>query len=147
MGNEITLSELKALLTTQQLQAADTLVANDYAQKEKRSYEEIAEELGISVRTLYKWRQNQAFIKYCAFISDTKLDSFRSLADAQLIRLIEGTSNNGNASVKSLELYYKLAGKLVDRREVVSAAEVNKRTRISDDELQKGLDELNDMLN
>ncbi|HWL25666.1 MAG TPA: hypothetical protein VNR38_18280 [Ureibacillus sp.] len=61
--------------------------------------------------------------------------------------IIEGTSNNGNASVKSLELYYKLPGKLVDRRGVVSDAEVNKRTRISDDELQRGLNELNDILN
>ncbi|USK84512.1 hypothetical protein [Peribacillus asahii] len=45
--------------------------------------------------------------------------------------IIEGTSNNGNASVKSLELYYELAGKLVDRREVVSDAEVNKNVRES----------------
>ncbi|MEH6948298.1 hypothetical protein V7068_14750 [Bacillus sp. JJ634] len=44
-------------------------------------------------------------------------------------------------------MYYKLAGKLAGRREVVSDADVNKHTRISDDELQRGLDELNDMLN
>ena len=46
-----------------------------------------------------------------------------------------------------MDLCYKLAGKLAGRREVVSDADVNKHTRISDDELQRGLDELNDMLN
>jgi len=40
--------------------------------------------------------------------------------------IIEGTSNNSNAPVKSLELYYKLAVKLINRREAVSDAGVNK---------------------
>ncbi|MFJ8260181.1 hypothetical protein ACIQ4Z_23810 [Peribacillus asahii] len=54
-----------------------------------------------------------------------------NLKDHGRANKIEGTSNNGNASVESLELYYKLAGKLVDHREVVSDAEVNKSVRES----------------
>jgi len=147
MANEITLTELKARLSAEQLQAAELLVSNDYAGKAKKSYEEISDELGMSVRTLYNWRQEPDFIRYCAWISETKLDAFRATADAQLIKLIEGTSNNGLASIKALELFYKLNGRLIDRREVVQTEEGRGAKRISDDELQRGLDELNDMLN
>ena len=144
---EITLSELRARLSADQLKAAELLVANDYAGKAKKSYEDIADELGMSVRTLYNWRQEPSFIRYCAWISETKLDAFRATADAQLIKLIEGTSNNGLASIKALELFYKLNGRLIDRREVVQTEESRGAKRISDDELQRGLNELNDMLN
>ncbi|USK84778.1 phBC6A51 family helix-turn-helix protein [Peribacillus asahii] len=147
MANEITLSELKGRLSAEQLQAAELLVSNDYAGKAKKSYEDIADELGMSVRTLYNWRQEPDFIRYCAWISETKLDAFRATADAQLIKLIEGVSNNGLASIKALELFYKLNGRLIDRREVVQTEESSRTKRISDDELQRGLDELNDMLN
>ncbi|MFJ8246201.1 phBC6A51 family helix-turn-helix protein [Peribacillus asahii] len=99
------------------------------------------------MRTLYNWRKEPDFIRYCAWISETKLDTFRATADAQLIKLIEGTSNNGLASIKALELFYKLNGRLIDRREVVQTEESRGAKRISDDELQRGLDELNDMLN
>ncbi|USK69887.1 hypothetical protein [Peribacillus asahii] len=51
------------------------------------------------------------------------------------------------ASIKALELFYKLNGRLIDRREVVQTEESRGAKRISDDELQRGLDELNDMLN
>jgi len=144
---EITLSELKARLSADQLKAAELLVSNDYAGKAKKSYESLADELGMSVRTLYNWRQEPDFIRYCAWISETKLDAFRATADAQLIKLIEGSSNNGLASIKALELFYKLNGRLIDRREVVQTEESSRTKRISDDELQRGLDELNDMLN
>jgi len=144
---EITLSELKARLSAEQLPAAELLVSNDYAGKAKKSYELLADELCMSVRTLYNWRQEHDFIRYCAWISETKLDAFRATADAQLIKLIEGTSNNGLASIKALELFYKLNGRLIDRREVVQTEESRGAKRISDDELQRGLDELNDMLN
>ncbi|KRF63383.1 hypothetical protein ASG99_04450 [Bacillus sp. Soil768D1] len=147
MANEVTLSELKARLSTDQLKAAELTVANDYAGKQKKSYEDLAAEIGISARTLYNYRQEPNFIKYCAWLSETKLDAFRATADSQLLKLIEGTSNNGLASIKALELFYKLNGRLIERREVVQAEEGSGVKRMSDDELQRGLDELNDMLN
>lgn len=142
----LTLSELKSKLTPQQLAAAELLVANDFAGKEKKTYQEIAEELEIDARTLYNWRHTPAFIRYCATLSDSKLDSYRSVADAQLMKLIAGTSNNGIPSIKALELFYKLNGKLVERREVVQTEELNRPKRMSDEELQRGLEEMNKML-
>ena len=39
------------------------------------------------------------------------------------MRLVHGTSNNGNASIKALELYYKLIGKLTEKREIVQSSQ------------------------
>lgn len=121
MANKPTLDALKAKLTPGQLRACELLLIKEYAPKgEKATYAEIAEEVGIDTSTLYHWRQSNDFTQYLAALSDTKLDSARASADAQLMRLVNGTSNNGMASIKALELYYKLIGKLVDKREVVS---------------------------
>ncbi|MEK4230722.1 phBC6A51 family helix-turn-helix protein [Solibacillus sp. FSL H8-0538] len=121
MTNKPTLDALKAKLTPGQLRAGELLLEKEYAPKgEKATYAEIAEQVGIDTSTLYHWRQNSDFVQYLAAVSDTKLDSARAAADAQLMRLVNGTSNNGMASIKALELYYKLIGKLVDKREVVS---------------------------
>ncbi|WP_018394531.1 phBC6A51 family helix-turn-helix protein [Bacillus sp. 37MA] len=149
MGNHepITLSELKSRLNGTQLTAAEVLVANEFAGKEKRLLKEIAAELGVTERTLYNWRQDPNFNRYVAVLSDTKLDSHRALADAQLLKLVAGTSNNGLPSIKALELYYKLSGKLVDRREVVQTEEPRSRSRISDAELERGLEEMSKLLN
>jgi len=148
MNGQITLSQLKARLSPQQQAAAELIVANEFATKgEKKTYEEIAEEVGVAIRTLYNWRQSPDFTRYMSVISDNKLDNYRALADAQLIKLIKGTSNNGIPAIKALELYYKLSGKLVDRRESVVVNESDRKPRVSREEVEKELDKLNDILN
>lgn len=118
---KLTMQQLTGRLTPAKQKAAELILEREYAPKgEKITYADIAEEVGITERTLYEWRKDPYFIQYLAVISDKKLDNYRGLADAQLIRLIKGTSNNGIASIKALELYYKLAGKLVERRELVN---------------------------
>ena len=124
MTNKPTLHELKGKLSPSQLRACELILEKEYAPKgEKKTYAEIASEIGIDTSTLYHWRQNPDFVRYLATVSDTKLDSARAAADAQLMRLVEGTSNNGNASIKALELYYKLIGKLTEKREIVQTAQ------------------------
>ncbi|MFJ7668412.1 phBC6A51 family helix-turn-helix protein [Lysinibacillus sp. NPDC097195] len=121
---KLTLDGIKAKLSTNQLRAAELLLEKEYAPKgEKKTYAEIAEELGIDTSTLYHWRQNTDFVRYLATVSDTKLDSARAAADAQLMRLVNGTSNNGNASIKALEMYYKLIGKLTEKREIIQTTQ------------------------
>lgn len=121
---KLTLEQLRAKLTPNQLRAAELILEKEYAPKgEKKNYSEIAAELGIDTSTLYLWRQNPDFVKYLAAVSDTKLDSARAVADAQLMRLVNGTSNNGMASIKALELYYKLIGKLTEKREIVQTSQ------------------------
>ncbi|MGP4080982.1 phBC6A51 family helix-turn-helix protein [Pseudalkalibacillus sp. R45] len=140
-----TLDELKRGLDDRQLLAAQLLVNNEFAGKERRHQEDIAEEIGVSRQTLWEWRKkDQRFISYMSALSDMTLDSHRSLADAQLIKLIKGTSNNGLASIKALELFYKLSGRLIDKREV--KVDDNYVPRKSREEVAQELRELNDML-
>ncbi|MEH7119082.1 phBC6A51 family helix-turn-helix protein [Neobacillus vireti] len=145
-----TLKELQENLTPQQQMAAHLLVANEFSGKEKRSQEELAEEIGITRQALHQWRtQNVNFIRYQAALTDMKLDSYRSLVDSRLMALIErGPSNNGIPSIKAIELYYKLSGRLVERREVTQFTEQQEgRRRLTDEEVAQGLEELNDLLN
>jgi len=143
----ITYEDLKLLLSAEQRHAAELIVANDFAPKgEKKNLDEIAAEIGIDRRTLYNWRQNADFTRYMAAISDNKLDNHRSLADSQLIKLIAGTSNNGVASIKALELFYKLNGRLEDKRTVTINDEERKPT-MTREEVSKGLADLERFVN
>lgn len=117
----VTLEGLKAKLSPKQILAAELLLENEFRAKGgKKTYDQLSEEIGCGVRTLYEWRQEPEFVRYLAAISDTRLDSYRSMADAQLVKLMNGTSNNGTPSIKALELFYKIIGKLVEKREVVT---------------------------
>ncbi|MCM3732744.1 phBC6A51 family helix-turn-helix protein [Fictibacillus nanhaiensis] len=130
------------------VKAAHLLVNNDYVSKEEaKTQEEIAEELGVTRQTLYTWRQDPIFLKYCEQLSEVKLIEFRSLVDSQLIKAIKGTSSNGIPSMKALDLYYKLSGRLVERSEVVTAEEASVKTRpLNDKEIERELAELQSKL-
>ena len=97
-------------------------------------------------RTLYNWRQNSDFTRYMSAISDNKLDNHRSLADSQLIKLIAGVSNNGVASIKALELFYKLNGRLEDKRTVTINDDKHKPA-MTREEVSKGLADLERFVN
>src|SRR5699024_352930 len=115
----LTYEDLKLRLTPAQRKAAELIVKNDFAPKgERKTLGEIAEEVGVVQKTLYNWRQNPDFTRYVAAISDSELSNYRSLADSQLIKLIAGTSNNGLPAIRALELFYKLEGRLEDKRTV-----------------------------
>ncbi len=140
-------SELESRLTVQQRKAAYLLLENEMKPtKERISLDELAAEVGISRTALYNWRkENPAFIAYYNALADRQLDAFRGVADAQLKRLIEGTSNNGIASIKALELYYKLTARLVTRSEVTTVETENAPKRLSAAEIAEELAELADL--
>ncbi|MHC8516205.1 phBC6A51 family helix-turn-helix protein [Sporosarcina sp. ITBMC105] len=116
--SKYTLMQMRAELTGQQQNAAQLLVENEFKSKldgGKRSLDEIGAEVGVSRQSLWTWKKDPVFIAYMAYLSDRHLDAQRALVDSQLMRLIEGTSNNGNPSIKALELWYKLNSRLVER--------------------------------
>lgn len=139
----ITFEELKLRLTPVQRKAAELIVANDFAPKgEKKTLEQISEQVGVDRRTLYNWRQNPDFTRYMSAVSDGELANYRSLADSQLIKLIRGTfTNNGTPSIKALELFYKLEGRLVERSVTMTDDREN-QPRISRDEISEKIREL-----
>ena len=62
-----------------------------------------------------------------------------------LIRLIRG-GNNGLGSIKALELYYKLSGRLVNKSEITQHDGDGEHRKLTDAELTEKLREMNDML-
>lgn len=134
-------SELKALLTTEEQNIAIAIVENEFATKgNKRSLEEIAESCGMSARNMYNIRQKPEFIEYKIMLSGRMLHSKREIADAQLMKLVEGTSNNGIPSVKGLELYFKLTGAL--KESITVNTEQSSRPQVKPEEVAANIEAL-----
>jgi AcrR family transcriptional regulator len=92
-----------------QLEAARLMSDPD----ERLTNAEIAERVGVSERTIYRWKEDADFIALLNDLADKHMDSF--LAEAY--RQLQTSARRG--SVKALELILKRQGKLIERREVV----------------------------
>jgi AcrR family transcriptional regulator len=140
-----TIKDYERELSPLQVQIANELVQNDYSKhSEKLTITQIAEKLGISRTSLYNHKNNGAVIAYMALLSERQLDQFRSKADNALQRLIFDGSDR-LPSVKALQLYYQLLGRLVERK-VVTDNEETLQPRISQAELDLELQKLSDLL-
>lgn len=143
MSNTRSLQQLTSELTPQQLRCAE-LIIEDYFEAalggKRRTLEEIGEEIGVSRQSISKWKKLPAFVEYSAYISSQHTASLRPLADSALAKMISGTSNNGLISVKSLELYYKITGVLVEKREQVYVD--GSKPTLSPEQIATGIDEL-----
>jgi hypothetical protein len=134
------IEELKSRLTPQQVAIAYRLVANEFAGKDKKTQDEIAAEFGMSRQALWRLRtQNPDFIKLQGLISDMTLESELAFAQAMLMKAI------GNGSIKALDLYFRMTGRLINRSEVVRRNESD-RQPLTEEEIREKLQELNDML-
>jgi hypothetical protein len=131
--------QLEAKLSIKQREAALLLVERELGD-ESRTLDEIAKELGMSVRGLYKWRtQNKDFIDYVNLLADEFLESKRAVVYRQMMRLIEGPQ----PSVKALDLYMRRHGLLTDKQ-VVETRDASAPQ--SNDEIAKELEELDELL-
>lgn len=137
------LKELEAKLTDQQRKAAFMLVENDLKSNKddtKLTYEEIAEEVGVSYKTIWSWRtQNRNFIAYKNEISDDFLSDKRSKVYGQLLKLIEGEQ----PSVKAIDLFMRRFGLLTEKSVVEN---VDSGSQRSEDAIKRQLAELDDLL-
>lgn len=107
-----TLRDIMKELTTEQVRAANLLFENDILpSKQRRTYEQIADELGIEVRTLYNWRKLDAMLEYKVAMTDTYTKEHRARIMSAVIR----ESELGNASMT--KLYMQHQGMLIDRVE------------------------------
>ncbi|MFY0520348.1 phBC6A51 family helix-turn-helix protein [Lysinibacillus sp. UGB7] len=107
------LDEILKELTVDQAKAAELIYENDLLSKGKcRSYVEIAKEIGVSDRTLRKWRQLPAMLEYKTAVTDTYLADNRTRIMQALINECEA----GNASM--MKLYMQTMGMLVDKAEL-----------------------------
>ncbi|MBO0962010.1 hypothetical protein J1P26_20090 [Neobacillus sp. MM2021_6] len=97
-----------------QRQAAALLVEYEFTKKgERKTKEQIAEEVGISRKQIHQWdTTDNNFIAYKNHLASQIVDSQLSLVYSKLIDGIK------NGSMKGIELYLKRMGELNDKSEV-----------------------------
>lgn len=132
---------LEARLEPRQREAALLCVERELSdEKDRKSFDEIAAEVGVSRISLYKWRtQNKAFIDYVNLLCDDFLESKRAIVYRQLMKLIEGAQ----PSVKALDLYMRRHGLLTDKQVVETKESGAAR---SNEDIAAELEELDEIL-
>lgn len=132
---------LEAKLDGRKKRAALLCVEREFADgDDRKSFDEIAEEIGIARKTLWEWRtQDKTFIEYVNLLADDFLASKRALVYRQLMKLIDGPQ----PSVKGIDLYLRRHG-LLTERSVVETKEVGAAR--SDEDIAKEIAELDDLL-
>jgi hypothetical protein len=97
-----------------QREAAVALVEYEFTPKgERKTKEQIAEELGLSRMQIHRWdTSDENFIGYKNYLASRLVDSQLSLVYSKLLDGIK------NGSMKGIELYLKRIGDLNDKSEV-----------------------------
>ncbi|GGF88388.1 phBC6A51 family helix-turn-helix protein [Paenibacillus abyssi] len=116
------MKKLEARLTREQITAAQLLAVNQFLPKNPQpgeqgryTYDQIAEQAGITVRQLYNWRHyDENFVKYVGHLaSNAFLSHLPDIMEKHLDMTLKG-----QGSMKGIELFYKFGGLLIDRQEV-----------------------------
>lgn len=97
-----------------QREAALALVEYEFTpKKERKTKQEIADEIGITRQGMHKWEtQDKNFIAYKNSIAADFTDSHAPMVYKKLLETIE------NGSVRGIELFLKRMGDLADQSEV-----------------------------
>lgn len=101
------------------------------------SYEEVAEQCGVSVRTLHRWRNDKQFK---LAVAEQSLENVREVLPNVLNAHIQ-RAEGGN--MKAIELFYKLFGLLVEKQEIEQSVGSSDK---GNDELAEELDSLRSLL-
>lgn len=103
----------KNQLTLSQRECAKIFATNDV---HKMTIEQIADHIGVTTRTLYRWKQDRTFIQYQNEIAETAMEDVLTEAYAKLKTLLrEGKSEK--TQLEALKLILQNRGKLVDKTE------------------------------
>ncbi|PRO41430.1 phBC6A51 family helix-turn-helix protein [Bacillus sp. LLTC93] len=133
--------QLEAQLSFEKRKAAQACALNEIMPEggEKKTQEQLAEELGMSRMGLYRWRtQDPTFIEYMNLLADDMLSSHRSEVYGQLMKLIKGPQ----PSVKAIDLFMKRYGLLTEKQIITD----NTTTDESVDDIQNEADKLDALL-
>lgn len=132
---------LEACLDGRQIKAALLCVEREFAAEEDRKgFDEIADEVGVSRQSLFKWRtQNRTFIDYANYLADDFLSADRAFVYRQLMKTISGAQ----PSVKGIDLYFKRHGLITQQVAVETKDAGASRTN---EELAQELNELDELL-
>ncbi|MBC9785952.1 helix-turn-helix domain-containing protein, partial [Heliobacterium chlorum] len=109
----------KYALNGSQRLAAEILASNDV---HKMTLAQIAEEAGISERTLYRWKQDPDFIAYQNEVAELAMKDFLAEAYNSLKSIARGSQSEKN-KLKAIELVMKNQGRLTEVQKVEAKIE------------------------
>lgn len=100
-------------LTLSQRRVAEILATNDL---HNMTIAQIADEVGVTERTVYRWKQDPSFIAYQNAIADQAMEDFLNEAYLKLKQLLrEGKSEK--TQLEAIKLVLQNRGKLKDTHE------------------------------
>ncbi|MEH7116891.1 phBC6A51 family helix-turn-helix protein [Neobacillus vireti] len=102
-------------LTLSQRRCAEILATNDV---HKMTIAQIANEIGVDPRTIYRWKKDPEFIAYQNSIAEQAMEDFLAETYTTLKQLLrEGRSEK--TKLEAIKLVLQNRGKLVDKQEHV----------------------------
>ncbi|MFS0841244.1 phBC6A51 family helix-turn-helix protein [Paenibacillus sp. 1P03SA] len=124
---------MKTGLSAPQRRAAEILATDD---KNEYTMPMVAEEVGCSERTLFRWRQDPEFIAYKNEVADRAMDDFLSDTYRYLRRLASSGLSEG-ARLKAIELVLKNRGKLQDVQRIDQTIRDNRSDAAIEAEIER----------
>lgn len=108
------------ILKPEQSKAISLLIYRDVS---GMTFQEIAEDIGVSVRTLYRWKKDSAFTVELLKQAEIVQRSFLPEAYIELRRIISDKTVADNNRLKGIEIYLKNQGRLKDVKEQIITVE------------------------
>lgn len=106
-------------LSEAQRQCAEILAQNDLY---RYTMEEIAEQVGVSPRTIYRWKKDKDFVRYTNEVAELLMED--SLAEAYVeLRKIMRSGSSEKAKLKAIEMIMSSRGKLKHTQEITHKVE------------------------
>lgn len=141
------LSKLGAKLTPAQRKAAEAFATNDL--KYKR-VEDISKEIGVSERTVYRWKLDDDFLAYQNEIADRCMEDFLT-ETYNVLKSIVRSGRSDHAKLKGVELVLKNRGKLTEVQKVEATVEDKRSNDAIEAEIEQlrkelGLDDEDELL-
>jgi len=111
-----------------------------------RSFEQIAEVVGVSVRQLHRIRQKPTVKAAIKSASDEMSSEIVTLAMPDITRAMVKKASNGD--VKAAQLLFQMQGLLIDRKEITATTQVaSTYDDMSKDEIAERMAEIQRQLN
>ncbi|MTV50999.1 hypothetical protein GJ688_18960 [Heliobacillus mobilis] len=129
---------LKYALTEPQRRAAEILATNDV---HKMTLLQIGLEVGVSERTICRWKQDPEFIEYQNEVAELTMRDFLTEAYNSLKSIARGSQSEKN-KLKAIELVMKNQGRLTEVQKVEAKIEDSR----SNDAIEAEIDNLKKLL-
>ncbi|MTI85316.1 MAG: TetR family transcriptional regulator [Firmicutes bacterium] len=120
-------------LTASQKQAAELFAINDV---NNYSVEDIAKKVGVSKRTVYRWKKNEEFIAFTNIVAERAMEGFLSEAYSTLKAIIR-SGKSDSSKLKGIELVLKNRGLLTDVQRVEATIQDNRSDEAIDQEIEE----------